>query len=101
MSSPAARAHRPPLCRRGWHAELDRSGITYVRYLGRLRDRHGTFVYLVGPAPRERACVRMWAYEDKGVAWTCGLCGRPIVGLEGGGPSGDRPKRSGEPDRAA
>ena len=72
----------PGLCRRGWHVLLGRHGKTYVRFATRFRDANGTFLYRIGPAPDDSSCVTIWDYESKGVAWTCSLCGRSIIGLE-------------------
>jgi len=80
MSSPSSRK-RPMLCRQGWHARLSEDGITYVRFGTRMTDPTGTYIYRIGPIPDDRSCTTIWCYGDNGVAWTCSLCGRPIVGL--------------------
>ena len=82
MSSPTFPTPVPVLCQQGWHAHLDVDGLTYVRFATRITDEHGTYIYRIGPYPDDRYCVTIWCYEDKGVAWTCSLCGRPIIGLE-------------------
>jgi hypothetical protein len=76
----------PAQCRRGWHARLDKNGVVYVRFGTRMRDEQGTFIYRIGPVPHDDHCVTVWCYADEGVAWTCSLCGRPIIGLRAAAP---------------
>jgi hypothetical protein len=50
----------------------------FVRAIGRLDDERATLVYLLGPEPDPSATRRVWAYQDRGVPWTCARCGQPI-----------------------
>ena len=75
--APARRDRRLGMstCSDGWH-QLGRDGSpTYFAFGTRLRDRYGTYVYLVGSAPRREAASPIWCYGDHGVPWTCVTCG--------------------------
>ena len=75
-------------CQLGWHLvrdflrlwSRDGSGSMFVRFNGRLRDRHGTCVYQVASEPIETEARRVWAYDDHGRSWVCLVCGEPIAG---------------------
>ncbi len=74
-------------CQFGWHVvrdflclwSPDGSGSMFVRFNGRLRDRHGTCVYQVAAKPSEAKARRVWAYEDHGRSWVCLACGEQIA----------------------
>ena len=67
-------------CARGWHRLALRIGFVHFRYLGRLTDAHGTFLYRFGPEPDDAACRTIWCYDDRGRPWKCAACGRKIDG---------------------
>ena len=77
-----------PTCDDGWHARPDflrfwtddGSGTMYFRYLSRLRDKNGTYMYMVGAEPVETNFRKVWCYADEGRPWRCLSCGRQITG---------------------
>ena len=54
------------LCKRGWHRVGEPDDLVYVRLAVRMRDRFGTYVYRVGPKPRDAVCHTIWCYGDRG-----------------------------------
>jgi len=81
-------------CASGWHVRrdflrlwtIDGSGRMYFCYQGRLRDEHGTYLYLVNDRPSAENARRVSCYEDQGVPWTCVECHQPVAA---GGPTTD------------
>jgi len=69
-------------CANGWHVVLNDGQVVFVRAATRLRDAHGTCVYRVAPAPDDQQATTIWAHGDKGVPWTCAICGLPIAAPE-------------------
>lgn len=65
-------------CTDGWHVVERAAGLLYVRVAIRLRDEHGTYVYLIGSAPDDSVCQTIWCYGPSGTPWTCSACGEAI-----------------------
>ena len=64
-------------CAGNWHQHfLPDSEIVWFTLRIRLRDKQGTYIYKIGPAPDESVCRTLWCYN--GEPLTCHACGTTV-----------------------
>lgn len=64
-------------CTAPWHQYFLPDGdIVWFKLAARLRDKQGTYIYKIGPAPDESVCRTLWCHNGKPL--TCHACGNAI-----------------------